>query len=63
MSAALVLDISTLAHSPAQNPAFGPAQIRGLTEVFVEKAYEVCICSAGLSSTARIFVLWDASDT
>jgi len=25
-----------------QNPAFGPSQIRELTEVFVEKAIQVC---------------------
>lgn len=25
-----------------QNPAFGPSQIRELTDVFVEKAIEVC---------------------
>lgn len=25
-----------------QNPAFGPAQIRGLTPIFIEKSLEVC---------------------
>ena len=27
---------------PRQNPAFGPIQIRGLTDIFTEKANQVC---------------------
>ncbi len=30
-----------------QNPAFGPAQVRELTSIFVEKAAEVCCCATG----------------
>lgn len=30
---------------PWQNPAFGPAQIRELTEIFVEKSIQVSTCS------------------
>lgn len=40
--------------SPCQNPAFGPAQVRGLTEIFVEKSIQV--------NPFRPFVLFLSSD-
>ena len=45
-----------------QNPAFGPMQVRDLTEIFVKKSNEVCpVKSCGCAAISHVRCPWVAS--